>query len=205
MAASLKYNAEWYLPNNTLSRTIPDKQIRAEYTRLRDIAQKRIKRLGESEWISSETYQRYKGGFPKLSQIPNRTNLSYELAKLSRFVSAKTTTVTGLRHQRTEQLKSLKKHGYDFVNKENIDKFGQFMEDFRNKELGRRKEGSPIVVELFYQTERLGLDPKVVARDFDYWLSNLETMAQIQPIKGKTAGSSTAIRKKIARRKRGRT
>lgn len=205
MAASLKYNAEWYLPNNTLSRTIPDKQIRAEYTRLRDIAQKRIKRLGESEWRSSETYQRYKGGFPKLSEIPNRTNLSYELAKLSRFVSAKTTTVTGLRHQRTEQLKSLKKHGYDFVNKKNIDKFVQFMEDFRNKELGRRKEGSPIVVELFYQTERLGLDPKVVARDFDYWLSNLETMAQIQPIKGKTAGSSTAIRKKIARRKRGRT
>ena len=205
MAASLKYNAEWYLPNNTLSRTIPDKQIRAEYTRLRDIAQKRIKRLGESEWRSSETFQRYKGGFPKLSEIPNRTNLSYELAKLSRFVSAKTTTVSGLKHQRSEQLKSLKKHGYDFVNKENIDKFGQFMEDFRNKELGRRKEGSPIVVELFYQTERLGLDPKVVARDFDYWLSNLETMAQIQPIKGKTAGSSTAIRKKIARRKRGRT
>ena len=205
MAASLKYNTEWYLPNNTLSRTILDKQIRAEYTRLRDIAQKRIKRLGESEWRSSETYQRYKGGFPKLSQIPNRTNLSYELIKLSLFVSAKTTTVSGLKHQRTEQLKSLKKHGYDFVNKENIDKFGQFMEDFRNKELGRRKEGSPIVVELFYQTERLGLDPKVVARDFDYWLSNLETMAQIQPIKGKTAGSSTAIRKKIARRKRGRT
>lgn len=205
MAAGLKYNAEWYLPNNTLSRTIPDKQIRAEYTRLRDIAQKRIKRLGESEFRSSETYQKYKGGFPKLSQIPNRTNLSYELAKLSRFVSAKTTTVTGLRHQRTEQLKSLKKHGYEFVTKENIDKFGQFMEDFRNKELGRRKEGSPIAVELFYQTERLGLDPKVLARDFDYWLSNLETMAQIQPIKGKTAGSSTAIRKKIARRKRGRT
>lgn len=205
MAAGLKYNAEWYLPNNTLSRTIPDKQIRAEYTRLRDIAQKRIKRLGESEWRSSETYQRYKGGFPKLSEIPNRTNLSYELARLSRFVSAKTTTVSGLKHQRTEQLKSLKKHGYDFVNKENIDKFGQFMEDFRNKELGRRKEGSPIVVELFYQTERLGLDPKVVAMDFDYWLSNLETMAQIQPIKGKTAGSSSAIRKKIARRKRGRT
>ena len=205
MAASLKYNTEWYLPNNTLSRTLLDKQIRAEYTRLRDIAQKRIKRLGESEWRSSETYQRYKGGFPKLSQIPNRTNLSYELIKLSLFVSAKTTTVSGLKHQRTEQLKSLKKHGYDFVNKENIDKFGQFMEDFRNKELGRRKEGSPIVVELFYQTERLGLDPKVVARDFDYWLSNLETMAQIQPIKGKTAGSSTAIRKKIARRKRGRT
>ena len=205
MAASLKYNAEWYLPNNTLSRTIPDKQIRAEYTRLRDIAQKRIKRLGESEWRSSETYQRYKEGFPKLSQIPNRTNLSYELAKLSRFVSAKTTTVSGLKHQRTEQLKSLKKHGYEFVNKENIDKFGQFMEEFRNKELGWRKEGSPIVVELFYQTERLGLDPKVVARDFDYWLSNLETIAQIEPIKGKTAGSSTAIRKKIARRKRGRT
>lgn len=205
MAAGLKYNAEWYLPNNTLSRTIPDREIRAVYTRLRDIAQKRIKRLGESEWRSSETYQRYKFGFPKLSQIPNRTTLSYELARLSRFVSAKTTTVSGLKHQRSEQLKSLKKHGYDFVNKENIDKFGQFMEDFRNKEIGRRKEGSPIVVELFYQTERLGLDPKVVARDFDYWLSNLETMAQIQPIKGKTAGSSTAIRKKIARRKRGRT
>ena len=205
MAAGLKYNAEWYLPNNTLSGTISQKDIRSEYTRLRDIAQKRIKRLGVSEWSSTELYRKYAGGFPKLSEIVNQTNLSYQLAALSKFVAAKTTTVTGLKQQRSKALKSLKQHGYGFVNVQNYNRFGQFMEEYRQKTLGRKQKPSDQVADLYFQTERLGMDPKTVERDFNYWLENLDTMKEIQPIKGKTAGSSTAIRKNIARRKRGRT
>lgn len=204
MAAQLKYNAEWYLPNNTLSGTVPDRTLRAEYTRLRDIAQKRIKRLGASEWSDTETYRKYRAGFPKLSEIPNRTSLSYKLTELSRFVSAKTTTVTGLRQQRSRSLKELHRHGYTFVNIKNYKRFGQFMEEYREKTAGKKQRPSDELVELYFQTERLGLDPAAVERDFNYWLDNAETMKEIQPVKGKTAGSSKAIRAKINRRKRGR-
>lgn len=205
MAAGLKYNAEWYLPNNILSRTIPDKQIRAEYTRLRDIAQKRIKRLGESEWADTKLYRKYAAGFPKLSDIQNRTNLSYQLAALSRFVAAKTTTVSGLKHQRAESLKTLKQHGYGFVNIQNYKQFGEFMEDYREKMIGKKQRPSDQVADLYFQTERLGLNPETVKKDFTYWLDNLKIVQEIEPIKGKTAGNSTAIRQKINRRKRGRT
>lgn len=205
MAAGLKYNAEWYLPNNTLSGTISQKDIRSEYTRLRDIAQKRIKRLGESEWADTKLYKKYKGGFPKLSEIGNRTNLSYELAALSRFVAAKITTVSGLKHQRAESLKTLKRHGYDFVNIKNYKAFGEFMEDYREKMIGKKQKPSDTVADLYFQVERLGLNAKTVEKDFNYWLDNIKIVDNIEPIKGKTAGNSTAIRKKINRRKRGRT
>ena len=46
----MAYNDAWYTPANLLSKTVPQSEIRKEYTRLRDIAQKRIKRLGESEF-----------------------------------------------------------------------------------------------------------------------------------------------------------
>lgn len=203
--ARLKYNAEWYLPSNTLSKTISDRTIRAEYTRLRDIAQKRIKRLGQSEWASTELYRKYRGGFPKLSEISNNTNLSYKLSELARFVSAKTTTVSGLRQQRARSLKQLHKHGYTFVNEKNFRRFGEFMELYRETTAARKQRPSDMIVELYFQTERLGLDPAAVEKDFNFYLENLDDMKQIQPIKGKTAGSAKAIRQKIRRRKRGRT
>lgn len=202
MAARLKYNAEWYLPNNTLSRTVSDKTIRAEYTRLRDIAQKRIKRLGESEFSDTEIYRKYRGGFPKLADIANRTNLAYKLAELSRFVSAQTTTVSGLRQQRARSLKTLQQHGYSFVNMKNYTQFGKFMEGYREKISAKSQRPSDVIVELYFQTERLGLDPAAVERDFNFYLNNLETMKEIEPIRGKTAGSSAAIRQKIRRKAR---
>lgn len=204
MAAQLKYNAEWYLPNNTLSGTIPDRILRAEYTRLRDIAQKRIKRLGASEWRDTKLYKKHAQGFPKLSELPNAKNLSYELAALARFVAAKTTTVSGLRHQRSESLKTLHRHGYNFVNIQNYKAFGEFMESYRDKTEAKKQVASDQVADLYFQVERLGLNPADVERDFNYWLSNAKTMKEIQPIKGKTAGSAKAIRDKMNRRKRGR-
>lgn len=203
MAARLKYSQEWYLPNNTLSGTISQSTIRAEYTRLRDIAQKRIKRLGESEWRDTEIFRKYREGFPKLSEIPNSTNLSYKLAELSRFVSTKTTTVTGLKQQRARTLETLHKHGYSYVNIKNYKQFGAFMDQYREKTQSKKQRPSDELVELYFQTERLGLDPAAVERDFNYYLENLETMKEIQPVKGKTAGSAKAIRQKI-RRKGGR-
>lgn len=204
MPASLKYNAEWYLPNNTLSGTISQRDIRSEYTRLRDIAQKRIKRLGESEWADTKLYKKYREGFPKLSQIPNETNLSYEMAALAKFVNMKTSTITGLRHQRTESLRTLKRHGYDFVNEQNYRAFGEFMEAYRDRIEEKKQVGSPIVVELYYNTVRLGLNPEDVKKDFEWWVNNINVVKDIEPIKGKTAGDARAIRKKINRRKRGR-
>lgn len=74
------------------------KAARAEYTRMRDIAQKRIKRLGESQFANAKAYQNYQLGFPKLKDIP-KGHFAEAFSNLAKYVSAKSTTVSGQRSQ----------------------------------------------------------------------------------------------------------
>ena len=74
------------------------KAMRAEYTRMRDIAQKRIKRLGESRFSSSKAFQNYQYGFPKLKDIP-KGHFAEAFNLLAKYVSVKSTTVSGQREQ----------------------------------------------------------------------------------------------------------
>lgn len=69
--------------------------MRSEYTRMRDVAQKRIKRLGES-FPESKAYTQNKSGFPRLKDISPQ-DLPYAFSQLAKFVRAKTSTVTGQR------------------------------------------------------------------------------------------------------------
>ena len=81
------------------------KAARAEYTRMRDIAQKRIKRLGESEFSWTKGFQNYQFGFPKLKDIkPGHFAEAYSL--LAKYVSTKATTVSGQREQRSRTIKT---------------------------------------------------------------------------------------------------
>lgn len=69
--------------------------MRSEYTRMRDVAQKRIKRLGES-FPESKAYTQHQSGFPRLKDISPQ-DLPYAFSELAKFVRAKTSTVTGQR------------------------------------------------------------------------------------------------------------
>lgn len=75
--------------------------MRAEYTRMRDVAQKRIKRLGK-EYPESKAYSQHAEGFPKLRELDPR-DFAKAFSTLAKFVRAKTSTVTG---QRVAQAKT---------------------------------------------------------------------------------------------------
>ena len=77
----------------------PDKEMRKEYTRLRDIAQKRIKRLSKDPISStSDIYKEFAGGFPTIKAMRgDRKALEQALADVARFVRAKGSTVGGAR------------------------------------------------------------------------------------------------------------
>ena len=121
--ASLKFDS--YLPSDLTKRS--EKELRAEYTRLRDIAVKRLKRLGASEYKSSAAYQINKNKFIKLGQMKNADELASRLSDLSRFVSARSSSITGQRGLERDRIMALQESGYDFVNKSNLREFGLFM------------------------------------------------------------------------------
>lgn len=95
-SATLRYNAAKYTPAGL--ETWPEKELRAEYTRLRDIAQKRIKRLSRDPVAqTSSIYREFEHGFARLRDIKTRGGLERAMADVSRFVRAKGSTVTGAR------------------------------------------------------------------------------------------------------------
>jgi hypothetical protein len=95
--ATLKYSPELYTPYALES--WPDSQMRKEYTRLRDIAQKRLKRLSQDPISgTSDVYKEFAAGFPTIKAMRgDRKAREQALADVARFVRTKESTVGGAR------------------------------------------------------------------------------------------------------------
>ena len=95
--ATLKYSPELYTPYALES--WPGNQMRKEYTRLRDIAQKRLKRLSQDPISgTSDVYKEFAGGFPTIKAMRgDRGALEQALADVARFIRSKESTVGGAR------------------------------------------------------------------------------------------------------------
>ena len=109
---------------------IDDATIRKEYTRLRDIAQKRLKRLAGSEYKSSAVYVSNVGAFPTIKQMGGSVN-KYNLIKLARFVANPMSTVKGQKAAVSRTVKSLRASGITSVTQENIADYGEMMDYIR--------------------------------------------------------------------------
>lgn len=121
----LKYDRQMYNPQDLKGLT--SKELRKEYSRLRDISQKRLKRLGESEFNKSQTYLYNKSRYIPLKQIKSDAQLRFYLTDLANFISAKRSTVSGARQVISDRIATLNERGYSFINKDNIVAFGNFM------------------------------------------------------------------------------
>lgn len=203
--ASLKHDTSWYVPANLRSGSIPAAEIRKEYSRLRDIAQKRLARMASTKWADTQTFKQNYGFYPKLKDMKTgdgdrvSSDLAYKLAALARFVNSETSTITGNERIEKRNLETLHEHGYDFVNKGNYIEFGKFMEEYRQQRQDRLYDSGD-AAETFAQTERMGLDPAKVAADFEFWLENYRELQEMRPSKGKSAGDARRIKERIKRK-----
>lgn len=107
--------------------------IKAEYTRLRDIAHKRIQRLGKSEFADSQTYLNRRGDFPKLKNLKT-SQIPTALADLAKFLKAKSSTVSGQRAQMNKTIKNWQQHGLN-LNAGNYKKVMALMREMRIRKL----------------------------------------------------------------------
>lgn len=156
---------------------------RKEYTRLRSIIQKRLKRLGESEFAESPIYKNYKDYFKKLADIqPEKIGLY--LSQAYRFLTNPRSSVTGQRKVISDTLRALHEHGFKRITRKNLRQFGEFMDAARMK-MGKVKLPSDKIAELFEEVEKKKLNPEVVMEDFQFWLDNLEALKEIETRKGK--------------------
>lgn len=109
---------------------IDDAALRKEYTRLRDIAQKRLKRLQAGGYGSSVEYVSNVGAFPTIKQMGGKVN-KYKLIKLARFIASPRSTVSGQKETVKREIKALKEAGIKKITTANLTKYGEMMDYIR--------------------------------------------------------------------------
>ena len=199
--AGVTYSREWYEPQNirNLIKDGKEKEVRKEYTRLRDISQKRLKRLEAAGYSDRAIYKKNVKHYPKLEQIKSPNELAARLSDLSRFISAATSTVSGIKTAKKKSLATLHEHGYTFVNNENYEDFGEFMEEYR-VQMQDMEYDSGEAADTFRVLEKHKIKVDKIKDDFEFWLENREIADKIRVSK-KDYGDPEALKKKVEKKK----
>ena len=166
-----------YFPEVARSR-MSKKEARAEYARLRKIANRRLEALSRY-YPKSEIYRRYRKGFAALDREEKAGRIYKKLYEVARYLSAKEGSVSGQRTARKRQLETLREHGYTFVNKGNLDDFNEFWRTVRAHNVVRGSQ-SEDVVELFAKAKKAKVDPQKVARAFDKYMAEDSPLAKVK-------------------------
>lgn len=146
------------------------KEARAEYARLRKIANRRLEALAR-HYPKSEIARRYRKGFKPIERFEKSTRIFKKLYEVARYLNTSTGSVSGQRAARKKQLETLYEHGYTFVNKKNLDEFNEFWREIRTHggEIGSKSEE---ITEMFGQAKANKIDPQIVAKSFEKYLEN---------------------------------
>ena len=174
MKSSLKADPALY--QKTLSSSIFDlREARAEYSRLRKIAAKRLKRLGEKAPDSS-IYQRYKDAFGFLDKDAKESTVRKALSEVAYFTELKTSSLSGLKQAKKKFVSSMQERGYDKINLNNVDKFGRFMQEAKDYYKSKKAFDSEKLYDDFFEfLEDEEADIDDVIDNFEDYIEELES------------------------------
>lgn len=182
------------------SGAISGKELRAEYSRLRQTANKRLQRMEGGRFEKSQTYLKNAGKYKTISQIEREAlahakNLKPEIAQqyvdaqiakkmadLYKFLTAKTGSIRGMQRAENEMISTLRDRGLTFITKDNIQQFGEYMEYMRTLHKGRQFD-SERAADIFGTAVRKGINPDEIAEDYEYWKTHAEELAALPKIK----------------------
>ena len=195
--AALTYSRDFYMPQKTIGMIKAggkaEKAIREEYTRLRDISQKRLKRMAKDPiFKKSDTYLKNVDNFPKLKDITSPEMLADKLADLSSYIAQKTSTLSGAKDVMYKSLETLHANEYTFVTPENYLEFGKFMEEYRFQ-IQDEEYDSGDAAETYGVLEKHKIPVEQIKNDFEYWIANRETLDKLYK-KAKSTGDASALK-----------
>ena len=171
--AELKYSFRQYtVYANRIGAGIPEKEIKKEYTRLRDILNKRIQRINKSDFAGQGISGQFPQGLPKLAEIAPE-DLPYLLQQAATALNSRSGSLKGLQMRQSETVQSLRERGYTNIDESNIRQFARFMEESRDRGL-EKIYGSDAIAEMYDSLVAIGVSPESVMTDFKWWLDNID-------------------------------
>lgn len=192
----LNYPEEYYYPEALKEGALTAKEMRAEYSRLRTVANKRLERFKGTKYEDSQSYIKNANKFVRLKDIENERDLIYKLYELKKFVTAKSSSVSGMREIERKTLETAHDRGLTWLNAGNLQSFGAFMEECRAKGYARLY-GSERCAQLFGTAAKKGLDPAEVQADFNYWMQNREALENAPKFRNKDQRTSENYKERL--------
>ena len=199
MPIKYKYDPEVYIPAAVRYGYLELSEARAEYSRLRSAAVKRLQRLSGTEGERYSAFRMYgKEGFSSLPKNASASEVGRALADVYHFLEMKTSSIGSIRSAQRNAIKTLNERGYGFINKGNIREFGEFMEAARQQKVASdNRGGSPVIVELYETVKRLQIPPEQVQRRFSYWLAKRKDLEAMPAPKPGTKISSDSVQVRL--------
>lgn len=183
--------AELYFPFQI--RDMGVKAVQHAYAKMRKAANQRLTRM---ERAGLGTYGSWR--FPKVRDL-NEKQMREALAEASRYMRDPRHTVPGERKFMQEELRKLREdYGYDWINESNFYAFVDFMDDLR-EQYGNKAFDSGDAADVFNNSQKIGIDPKVVKENFDYFAEHLSELKRMKPARGDKGATLPEIKRKIRR------
>ena len=172
------------------------KEVKKAYKKLRVVAKRRLTSLERKGYTS---YEVYKNARRSLAGLPNAKTIGREEAKdllieVSAFLRKPFSLASTITKFENDQVSKFNKMGFNFINKKNLRRFHNYMNDLVDK-YGSKAIQSFRAVKLFNQAERLNISVEDIKDNFYKWdekLKKLEELSRdkLKHLKGKGARSS---------------
>lgn len=146
--------------------------------------QSKLSKLKSSGMSRSEFYQENKNKFNDdiLENVgSNRLKISKELAKVNRFLNAKSSTPQGLRKAEKQFIEVMnERYGEDLLNKNNVRDFQKYMKQFKEMYGEQSQLDSDKVVDSFKEAERLKINKKDMLMNLELFIENEEDISNME-------------------------
>lgn len=195
----LPYSSKYPVYTPYRMESMSESQIRAEYSKMRSIANKRLRRL-ESAGIGMRALSGYK--FPTIAQIESssKSTVASELASVSRWLGDYRSTITGERQYISEFQDMMRGKGYGDLVKTSEDVYNvvRLLDDLREKhknELLKYRSGltDQDIFDALQQAQRLNMPIEALKKNIELFVANMDALEKVQPTKGGRTFSSSRV------------
>lgn len=182
--------------------SMSEAQIRAEYSKLRSVANKRLQRL-DSAGIGMRALSGYR--FPTIAQIESssKDTVASELANVSRWLGDYRSTLTGER-QFLEEFRSMMRSKNDGMYASLVETVqGTYdliglLDDLRERyknDLLRYRSGltDKDIYDALQQAQRLNMPIDALKQNIELFVANMDALEKVQPTKGGRTFSSSRV------------
>ena len=170
----LSYPDYLYNPSS-LRRNLTEKEIRQEYTRLRSIAQKRLRRLQKAGDEYELYYKNWMTSFQTIKELGGKTNIIFALSRAGRFLQGPT-TIKEAKADIKKRLSELSSHGFHRLTGSDLSDFYKFMNTIEDDIFKDVYIASDKVIEYYENMRQAGESRDEIISQFREWKENNSPM-----------------------------